>query len=120
MNPMDTEIKKRQSDNDARVREVLDSIIERGEHMSLEDKRFMKARFDYLTRSQKQEYAHILQEDLSSRPEEESKEKVTPEEEMIVELQERARAAGVKNPERFKTKKALNDAIASAQLTEGK
>lgn len=117
---MDTEIKKRQSDNDAKVRDIINSIIERGENISLQDKRFLKARFDYLTRSQKQEYAYILEEDLSEKPEEESKEKVTPEEELISNLQEKARAAGVKNPERFKTKKALNDAIASAQLTEAK
>lgn len=120
MNTMETEIEKRRAETDTKIKEILNSIVEKGQHLSLEDKRFLKARYEYLGRAHKQEYAYLLEEDLSVQSEEVSEATITPEEELIFNLQERARVAGVKSPERFKTKKALNDAIASVQLAEGK
>lgn len=120
LSQMETEIAKRRTDVDTKVREMLKFITEKGHELTADDKKFLKARFSYLSRAQKEEYGYILNEDLSSDTNTQSADSSTLDEEMRVDLEKRARAAGVKNPERFKSKQAILDAITSAQLVENK
>lgn len=110
---MKLEIARREKDTMRVVAIRLRKILRKNEdQLTLEDKKFLKARASYLTKGQREEYAHIINADYSGQKSEEAqvpKEPETPKLEKMTrpDLEAMARDLGIGAPEELPNKDAL-------------
>ena len=116
MNPNDQnleaqgkEIEKRREETEKEMYDVLKVIFKKPhEALTQEDKGFLQARREYLSKTELKEYEDELKEDLTGTP-------VVADEVTRNDLNARAVELGVENPDKLPNKQAVIDAISEAE-----
>lgn len=108
------EISKREKDTDRAIRVRLQKILRKNaDQLLLDDKQFLKARASYLTKSEREDYADVINADYSPEGQEAESAPGEPKLEDLTrpELDEKARELGIDKPEELPNKKAVIEAI---------
>lgn len=114
---MKLEINKRRFDTDKAIDDTLKNLFRKAkDSLSVEDKAFIQARRSYLTDAQREEYKSVLDEKLP-RPDGEGQEEGLIEK-TRPELEAMATDLKIDNPEKFKNKQELVDAIEAKQADQ--
>jgi len=115
-------ISKRETATEKKIMKRLSSIVRKSPSLlTLDDKKFLKARASYLTKADRVEYADIIEADYSKVTDDEGA-NITGESEEVLnekmsrgELEAKALALGLENLEQYPNKKSLIDAINQAK-----
>lgn len=112
---MQLEIEKRAEETEAKVVRILSRLVRKPiETLTIEEKRFLKARASYLSKADREAYAEVIDMDLSheavNAPAEKDLSEYTRK-----ELDAKALALGVVEPELLPNKQAVIDEIRKNQ-----
>lgn len=118
---MKVEIQTRENDTMRKVAKRLKKILRKNEdQLTLDDKKFLKARASYLSKGQREEYAEIIKADYSKQKGDEKPEASEPEEKPLEkrtrdELNAMALELGIGAPEELPNKDAVIEEIKKYQ-----
>ena len=107
---MAVEIEKRRIETEKKIYFALKTILRKPiANLTVDDKKFLKARKSYLTKAELQEYDEVLNEKVEGS--------VEPKLEDLTrtQLEEKALALGIAEPEKLANKAAIVEAIKAAQ-----
>lgn len=112
---MKLEIAKREKETHKLIVRRLRKILEKAQtSLTIDDKKFLKARASYLSKSEREEYADVIAADYSDHPPvDETVALAEPKLEDLsrTALEARAKELGIGEPEAFPNKKALIEEI---------
>lgn len=107
---MAVEIEKRRIETEKKIYFALKNILRKPiANLTVDDKKFLKARKSYLTKAELQEYDEVLNERVEGSPEPKLEDLTR------TQLEEKALALGIAEPEKLANKAAIIEAINAAQ-----